>query len=130
MCYVGNGLPTHCPGMAKSLVAPLLWWPGPHAQVDGQLYHAAVLLWPGPHAQVNGQLHRGSVPVIFLRPGGATRWASASRCRRLCCESSSHLALDEVVAPVEASWRRSICRSASSRLFHGSNLSFYLRLFA
>ena len=51
--------------------AVLLWWPGPHAQVDGQLYHAAVLLWPGPHAQVYGQLHRGSVPVIFfLRPGG------------------------------------------------------------
>ena len=60
----------------------------------------------------------------------ATRWASASRCRHLCCESSSHLALDEVVAPVEASWRRSICCSASSRLFSGSNLWFCLRLFA
>ena len=59
-------------GKLYLVVAPPSLLLGLHAQVDGQLYHAAVLLWwPGPHAQVDGQLHRGSVPVIFfLRPGG------------------------------------------------------------
>ena len=27
VCYIGNGLPTHCPGMAKSLATPLTKYP-------------------------------------------------------------------------------------------------------
>ena len=27
MCCMGIGLPTHCPGMAKSLATPLIKWP-------------------------------------------------------------------------------------------------------